>query len=82
MDLTTSDKKSQKGSKCVDKSKEQISKYCQKLQKYKILKSKKKTLCNDLQILFMRKNEEERKNNTKWFLNDVEYYYQLKLSDS
>ena len=61
MDLTLSDKKSQKGSKCIDKQKNQILKYC-KVLKEDNYKQKKKILCNDLQILFFfRKNQNDTK---------------------
>jgi hypothetical protein len=79
MDLTLTDKKSQKGSKCIDKQKHVINKY------YKMFNAsannkvtqKKNMLCNDLQILFLRKDSSDTKN--RWFLNSIEYYLLKKM---
>ena len=64
MDLQITDKKSQKGSKCIDKQKNKILQYYKNLSANTNIK-KKDVLCNDLEILFRRKKD----NNTKWFLN-------------
>ena len=77
MDLTITDKKSQKGSKCIDKQKNQILKYCSVFSNIKFTNQKKTILCNDLQILFFRKNKDT---STKWFLNNVENYLLSKIS--
>ena len=70
VDSSFRDKKSQKGSKCIDKSKLLIDNYYKLLLNKKIKKLKKNIMCNDLEILFKRKNEMEKK---KWYLNEIEY---------
>ena len=70
MDLRETDKKSQKGSKCIDKNKAQITKYYHYISNLKIKTEKKIILCNDLELLFMRKNKDTNK---LWMLNDFEY---------
>lgn len=70
VDASFSNKKSQKGSKCIDKSKLLIDNYYKLLLNKKFTKIKKNIMCNDLEILFKRKNEIEKK---KWYLNEIEY---------
>ena len=70
IDSSISDKKSQKGSKCIDKSKMLINNYYKILLKIKSQKIKKNIMCNELEILFKRKNKEVNK---KWYLNEIEY---------
>ena len=75
MDLRDTNKKSQKGSKCIDKNKEDIKQYYNILSDNKFVKKKKKILCNNLELLFRRKDKQQPK---KWFLNDIEYNLYLK----
>ena len=75
MDLRDTNKKSQKGSKCIDKHKSQIIKYYEIISTIKIKKEKKVILCNDLELLFIRKNNNDV--NTLWLLNDLDYQLYL-----
>ena len=77
MDLTSTDKKSQKGSKCIDKQKNVINKYYKMFSTGSKVVQKKNMLCNDLQILFLRNDINDTKN--RWFLNSIEYYLLKKI---
>lgn len=78
MDLRDTDKKSQKGSRCIDKQKSQIIKYYKDISNKKIDIKKKEVLCNDLELLFRRKNSED--SNKLWLLNNLEYELYLMLN--
>ena len=77
MDLRDTDKKSQKGSKCSDKQKGQIIKYYETISNKKIEVNKKEVLCNDLELLFRRKNKND--SSKLWLLNNLEYKLYLML---
>jgi len=78
MDLRNTDKKSQKGSKCSDKQKSQIIKYYETISKNKIETKKKDILCNDLELIFRRKDNED--SSKLWLLNNLEYELYLMLN--
>ena len=71
MDLRETEKKAQKGSKCIDKQKSDIIKYYNIISNKKIEVKKKEILCNDLEVLFRRKDEDS--NDKRWFLNSIQY---------
>lgn len=78
MDLRDTNKKSQKGSKCIDKKKEDIKQYYKLLTDKQFIKKKKHILCNNLELLFRRKDALQPK---KWFLNSIEYSLYLKIKE-
>ena len=78
MDLRNTDKKSQKGSNCSDKQKGQIIKYYETISKNKIETKKKDILCNDLELIFRRKDNED--SSKLWLLNNLEYELYLMLN--
>ena len=78
MDLRDTDKKSQKGSRCIDKQKGQIIKYYETISNNKIETKKKEILCNDLELLFRRKNIKD--SSKLWLLNNLEYELYLMLN--
>ena len=79
-DLSITNKKSQKGSKCIDKQKSQIIKYFNIIKKTNLPIQKKNTLCNDLLILFIRKDNQTP--TTKWFLTEIEYILYNKIKET
>ena len=77
MDLRDTDRKSQKGSRCIDKQKGQIIKFYETISNNKIETRKKEVLCNDLELLFSRKNKKDK--SKLWLLNNLEYELYLML---
>lgn len=68
-DILSDDKKSITGSVCFPKSKNEIFNYINLLDpKYEIKNKQKNVICNDLELLF-RKKDNKRENNSRWFLN-------------
>ena len=78
MDLRDTTKKSQKGSRCIDKQKGQIIKYYETISNNKIETKKKEILCNDLELLFRRKDLKDP--SKLWLLNNLEYELYLMLN--
>ena len=78
MDLRDTTKKSQKGSRCIDKQKGQIIKYYETISSNKIETKKKEILCNDLELLFRRKDLKDP--SKLWLLNNLEYELYLMLN--
>ena len=78
MDLRDTIKKSQKGSRCIDKQKDQIIKYYDTISNNKIETKKKEILCNDLELLFRRKDIKDP--SKLWLLNNLEFELYLRLN--
>jgi hypothetical protein len=72
MDNTVEEKKSRKGITCQSIVKQKIQDYLNLLEHKKINNKQKITMCNDLELLFLRYSQ-ENKNNSKWFYNIEEY---------